>query len=438
MSFGAEVTGKLGIDTASVPADLERAKAAMQKFGQESAGIGAKAGDETGLRMAGAIEHHFIGNRAIASALGTALGLNITEIAHGITAAIVGGTKQAWEEAIKIADESTKIIEELIAARLSPKGKQEQHKRDLKDALEANAVAVAPTNFEKIAEAAIPKTFGGGLMKNMLVTFGLVRSEAEKLVQTNKTNEAVIVAGAKVEADRREGKEADKKLTESIVHANLTGLNTTEKIAALEAEKAALTKQQESGKLTIVEIDDRARRIGEIDREVQQEKNDAIQREIDQKNELLRLQTSLGEVQRKMAEDEEAMANKKADRGKQTVDEIAKIKPKEGGRQFGEDTHVDTFGLSAEASEAKEQAVAIQRQQKEAERLRSQGDVAGANQLFDQVGAGKQKLVDSGFAKSTEGDEFKKMAEAIHKDNVELQRILGEIKVIAAGKLKNQ
>lgn len=434
MSFGAEVTGKLGIDTSSVAGDLEKGKQVFRRFGQDVEQAGAEHGANTGQKLGEALEHRLLGSRHISGALATALGLNIEKLAEGVTAALVGGTKEAWAKMGELADENAKLIEQRIERAMTPKGLEDKHKADLQR-------AIAEFNAEKARQDEEEQKRAEALKKNAAV--GLADAgqqdphEAEKKIALAEKEKAIHEAELKVQGDQLKNKAADQKISESVLHTDLTGLTSQEKVAALEEEKLALIKQQQSGKLTVAEIDERAGAIREIENKINAEIFERGQKEIEQKRELLRLNTSLAEAQRKRNSDEEALANKRNDRGKETIGEIAALSGKRTAPAASTGP-VDTFGLSAEAAAAKEQAVEIQRQQAEAERLRKSGDVGGANALFDQISASKQKLVDSGFAKSTEGDDMKQLKEQLQKDNEAITKVLTEIRQVAQGKIKNQ
>lgn len=440
MAFGSEVTGKLGIDTASVPADLARAKNAMKQFNQEvSTGTG-HAGDNAGEKLVGGIEHRLFGARHLSGALATALGLNIEHIAEGITAAIVGGTKEAWKQMGELAEENAKLIEQKMELAMTPKQISEKHSKDLTRAASEEQGAGAKAAAEEKLRTALIKEQGvvyGWILGFIAEKRGLINSTAEQGVKIEKAAHATLEADVKVEAEKKAIKESHRKLAEFEADLALKNLNSTQLVKALEDQKLAVQAEINSGKLTEIEIDERKKKYDELGVQIQAEKNRMIQVSIDKENELARLRQSAASASRKIARDEEELANKKADRGKQTVEEIAKLSPAKRG-QDATAVPIDTFGLDAAASEAKKTAIEIQRMQAQAESLRSAGDVGGANDLFDQIGSKKQSLVDSGFAKSSEGDEFKQMTERIHQDNQDLQKILNEIATVAKGKLRNE
>jgi hypothetical protein len=205
----------------------------------------------------------------------------------------------------------------------------------------------------------------------------------------------------------------------------------------LEKEKKELQDQNKSGTLAQTEIDENLRRIHDLDKKIEQEGVDQAKTKLELAKKLTEEQGNLIEAKKKLAAEEEKLANDKADRGKLTIGEIAKLQPGKSG--IGENSYqpVDTFGLSAEAAEAKERAVEIQRMQAKAERLRTSGDSAGANELLGQIDTNKETLVKSGFAKSSEGDQFKAVETAIEKDTREVTKALGEIKTTLEGQHKN-
>lgn len=440
MAFGSEVTGKLGIDTGSVPADLARAKQAMQKFNQEVGAGAGHAGDNAGEKLVGGIEHRIFGARHLSGALATALGLNIEHIAKGITAAIVGGTEEAWKQMGELAEENAKLIQKKMELALTPKQLTDKHKKDLEQAAkEEQSTGKQAVGEGKLREALIGQEgpVVGRIIGFLAEKLGGLNSKADLGVKLAQKQKDTLEADVKVAEEKKAVLESHKKLAEFEADLTLKNLSGTKLIAALDLRRAEIQKEINSGKLSEIEIDEHKKKADEIGVQIAAEKLRLDQEKIEKARELERLGISANEAAAKLARDEEDLANKKADRGKETIDEIADLKPAEHKIE-GPAAHVDTFGLDAAAAQAKEQAVEIQRLQKQGESLRRAGDVGGANAVFDQISTKKQSLVDSGFAKSSEGDEFKKIGEEIHKDNVNLQKILAEIKVVAQGKLKNQ
>ncbi len=435
MAFSSEVTGRLGVDTSSVPADLAKAKTAFKQFGGEVQNEAEAHGAGAGGKLVGALEHKIAGSRHLAGALATALGLNIEHIAEGIVAGIVGGTKEAWKQAAEISEENAKLIEKRLELALTPKQLQERIKANSARAAGDVQGAGADTATEKFVKG-LERT--SPVIGFIAEKFGLVRSQAEKLVEINEKTNKSLESDVRLEEQKKTVKEAQKKLDEFKEQSASKGLSDSEKEKKLDEERQKLLTDIAYKNGSDLEIIEKKHRLVEIDN---QQREDALakqDRQIEKDKQLLKLRMSLVEAQRKLAQDEEDLANKKADRGKLSVDEIAKLTRQDTSAKFGENTHVDTFGLSAEAAQAKQTAVDIQRLQKQAEGLRVSGDSAGANALFDQIGTKKQSLVDSGFAKSTEGDEFKQLNETIHKDSVEIQKILSQITDVAKGKLKNE
>lgn len=437
MPFGSEVTAKLGVDTASVPADLAKAGNAFKQFGKGVEDQAAEHGAGAGTKLTNALEHKILGARHLSGALATALGLNIENIAHGITAAIVGGSIEGFKQMGEQADAEAKLIEKKIELALTPKGLQEKIKKDLarSQADLAGKKGESTNDTEAHVDALSAQIPILGFIAEKL---GVVRSEEEKRKEIGEATVKVEEADNRVLEQNKAVKESHRKLAEyelDLTQKNFTG---TQLLEALAQRRADLQEEIKNGKLSELEIDERKKHYDDLGVQAEAERNRLKQVGIDKEKELLRLQGSLVEAQRKLAKDEADLANKKADRGKLTVDEIANLKAGKTGTQFGQDTHVDTFGLSEEAAKAKETAAEIQRMQKQAEGLRQSGDSGGANDLLDQIGVKKQSLVDSGFAKSTEGDDMKQLSESIHKDNAELQKILNEIKSVAQGKIKNE
>lgn len=430
-----EVWAKLGVDTASVPADMEKAKAAFSKGAADIEKAAGAHGDGAGGKLVGSLEHRLLGARHLSGALATALGLNIENIAEHITSVLVGGSKEAWKQMGEIADENSKLIEKRIELAMTPKGLQEKIKKDAARAAAELQGAGKDDKGEAIGAVIDAQLPGASKLAEL---FGFIKSDAERQVEAGQAALKSGEAEVRVAEQEKAVKESHKKLDEYRAADAAKHLNSTEKLAALEKEIDDTLSKIAVGGLSLVEIDQQRMHLIDLQGQIQDENDARTQREIDKKKELLRLQANYIEAQRKLAKDEEELQNKRADRGKLTLAEIAELKPGKTGVQFGESSHVDTFGLSEEQAKAKQTAVDIQRMQKQAESLRTSGDVTGANTLFDQIGKKKQTLVDSGFAKSTEGDNFKQLEETIHKDNMDVQKIIQEIADTAKGKLRNE
>jgi hypothetical protein len=434
MGFSTEISARLGIDTSSVPADLAKARTAFnQELGKlpaEAAKHGAGAGD----KLTRALEHKLLGARHLSGALATALGLNIEHIAETIAGGIVGGSKEAWQKAYEVADRQTAAIEKLIESRMNPKRIQEKHKKDLSRATDA---AQNAGKDDEDAKAGMTAVYGSAVTK-LAEIFGVAKSDAEILTEKGEKSLDLIEQQTKVGEDDKKIKEAIKSLEDARLEASTKNLNHTEKIAAFDAEIAKLVKEITGGELSQLEIIDKRKALLKVELDQEAEKQRYAQLAIDKARELGKLKTSLFEASRKYQMDEEAYQNAHDDKGKSTLGELAELSGAQGEKKkraykYGEDS-----GLSDDARAAKAKAREIEDMQDEAERLRKTGDVDGANALQDQIGSKKDELVKSGFLKSSEGDDMKKMKETLHADNLAITKILEETLTAVSGKTVNQ
>lgn len=435
MAFSSEVTGKLGIDTSSIPGDLAKAKGAFNQFGQSVEKSAGEHGANAGQKLVGSLEHKIFGARHLSGALATALGLNIEKIAEHIAEAIEGGSKEGWKEAVDIADRQTKVIEEMIETRMSPSRVLAKHRRDLDKAVEeSTGVGINDEGKATAFEARY-----GTLATKIATLFGVLKSDAEILKDREEAGLNVSEKHLTVLKDQERQKELNAKFSKQLNDVEAERLLGADTLAAAEQKLAYIKKE-------IVEMDSDDPKLGDaiIERKKQElhiqelikkQKEDSIQKE----RELAKLGVASWEAQRKLLRDKEELENKIGDRSKLTLGELSNLRadsvedPKRQESQFGEN-----YGLSDEARKAKELARDIEFLEKKANQLRLTGNGTEAAGLFEQVSAKRDELVKTGFVKSTEGDEFRQLKETIHKDNLEVYKIWTEISTTLQGKYVNQ
>ena len=432
MGFSSEIRAALGIDTSSIPGDMSKARAAFNQGANQLQADAGKHGAGAGDQFVGSLEHRLLGARHLSGALATALGLNLENISNHIAAAIVGGSKEAWEQAVKLADENTAIIQKLIETRLSPKQLGDKQQNDLQRALaeQSGAGKDGPLNwFQKLVAK-----YGGAGDKQIA---GL-KSDADKEIEQQAAQKKVLEAQLVIEEHQKQVREATKALDQARAEAsekNLTGKRAEE---AINNRINGILKEITSGNLSDLEIIAKKKQLIEEQGKLEAAQLRTKEQAIEKERTLARLALDLQEAQRKMNADQEEAANHRADRGRTTLGELAELSAnqpaaKARAYKFGEDS-----GLSDEARAAKATAREIEDMQAQAERLRRSGDVNGANELFDQIGAKKDTLVKSGFLKSSEGDDMRKFTETLHKDQVDVIKILNETKTVLDGKFVNQ
>lgn len=438
MGFSSEISARLGVDTSSVAQDMARAKAAFNKGGEDIASEAGKHGDNVGAKLAEGIEHHLVGTRHLSNALATALGLNLETIAEKITAAIVGGSKEGWQEMGRLAEEQFKLLEERAKLVMNPKEFSDHLQKGLRDA-QSQMGQTKTTQASGFWEMMLREhSESPEFSRAVLSFFHLVQTEQEKANELSAAGNKVSEADLKILEEKHKAKEAEKALNAALDQDATENLTSSQRILALQELEKKTIEEINSGKLTETDIIAKQNVLREASKKVAAEELAIKQRTQDKERELAKLGTERFEAQRKLTRDSEEFANRQTDRGKTTLGELAELTVNQSAKAkrayvFGEDS-----GLSDEAAGAKASAREIEDLQDQAERLRKTGDVGGANQLFDQIATKKDSLVASGFLKSSEGDEFKAMKETLHKDVVDLAKLIAETNTVLAGKFVNQ
>ncbi len=434
MALISELMAKLGFDTSSVPADLNKAKQAFDKFGNETTEAAQGHGDKAGDAFSHALEHKLLGMRHASTALATALGLSFEKIADFIAAAVVSGSKEAWTEAVQIADENTKLIQRMIEARMTPKQVEAKRTSDLE---RAKAEAKGAGNDYSWLDAAAD--LGGNVFsRTVLERAGLIKDLATRAIESGKANLKVTEAQVKIDEEDRKVREAAKALDDERNASAYEGLQYTERVKALNESIDKIVKEIFSGQLSQLEVIKKRTDLLHLEQKLRAETLQQQGRQEEKEREFSRLTIQRAEMVRKLALDEQNLKNAVGDRSKLTVAEIAQLKPGQKPGSGRSSLDVDTYGLSDQAAAAKRLAAEIEDLQAQAEHLRVSGNTDEASRMFEQIDAKRQTLVDSGFAKSTEGDQFKALRESIHADQEKVNSNLRDIKEVLKGKFVSQ
>ncbi|MBS0328217.1 MAG: hypothetical protein JSR30_00060 [Proteobacteria bacterium] len=412
---------------------MAKAKAAFSKGGAELERTAGMHGANAGEQLTHSLEHKLLSARHLSGALATALGLNIEHIAESIASGIVGGSKEAWAEAVAVADANTQVIEKLIEARMNPKRVEDKRQRDLERAIEESKGAGAQTTVGNVLLA-----FGGPL-EAAGRAFGLIKNDATILKEKQEATLKINEADLKIEEEKKNVREAEKALDAQRRAASYENLTSSEKISAINEAMNEVIKEITSGNLSDLEVVKKRGELLEMQKKLAAEELAIKQRAQDKERELGKLELSRFETQRKLNRDEKELEDRRNDRGKLTLGELAEVSARNGTpakREYASGS--STYGISDEVAAARQAARDIQALEDRQNQLRLSGDVAGANALADQISSKRDTLVQGGFLKSTEGDEFRQLKETIHDDNVALLKVNTQIAETMAGKFVNQ
>lgn len=113
-----EIAVKLGLQTADLKAALRDADASIKQMGEKT--------ETTAGGVFGKLEHHLLGTRALGSALSTAFGLHITEIADNVARFITGMSKEeeeAYKEIGTLSTQAADLAIKNMRSRLSEEEK---------------------------------------------------------------------------------------------------------------------------------------------------------------------------------------------------------------------------------------------------------------------------------------------------------------------------
>lgn len=439
MPYGTEIQAKLGVDTSSVGTDLAGAKNVFNKWGQEVAVSGEKHGASFGDKLVGGIEHKIFGARHLSGAIAGALGINVDKIAEHIAEAIVGGSKEGWAEAGRIADENAKLIGKKFELAMSPKGVAENLEKELKRITDQ-------INAIKGERDLTPDIVHGGFKH---ATEGL---DAEDLKKREALEKDRLEIEIRIAEKKKENVAANKELAEASEKEARESKSLTTHYQETHDEINATVLELLKGGLAEEEIIKKKRKLIDLERELRQitkaiqtedvayarAEESKQQKKIAQEEKLFSLQRTRFTESKKLQEDQ----NKLTDRSKLTVGELANLNNGNKGFSLGKSSLDLSFGanegLSDAQVEAKRKAQKIQELEQEAEQKRLAGDVAGSEAAFGQVGSMRDELVKSGGVKSSEGDKFGELKKQIAEDNTQVIHTLQEIAKIEKGKFVNQ
>jgi hypothetical protein len=439
--YDSEIRARLGIDGSSIPGDLQKARGAFQKFGNDVQKDAEKTGGLTGDKLIGKLEHKIFGARHLSGALAAALGLNIEKISEKIAAAITGGSAEGWKAAGEIAEENSKRIQKAIERNMSPARLAEYYKREIEKANEE------AENVGKHAKSSLVNRATFGLLGNSTKVL-----DAEQLEEQQKAQARALEAQEKLDDLKKDSSKTVDKLGEAQRKYDDEHGTAQQRIARLNADILNLQWDMEKAGLTQTERDEMHIKLLEKQTQLEKEQKEVVQKKAEQEEKVTAQkikQTNLAEDLRRDRDKLKEDQGKLSDRTKLTLGELADLKgggqvssmdeeykkAEENRRQaftFGADS-----GLSADQVKARDKAKEIKELEKRAEQARLSGDQQGAGALLDQVGTMREDLVNSGFTKSTQGDESKALREQITKDNFEIKKVLTEIAQTEKGRYTN-
>lgn len=441
MGYDSEIKARLGVDTSSVAGDLANASRTFDAWGKKVAATGGDHGGSFGDKFTGALEHRLLGTRHLAGAVATALGLNIEKIADSIAGAIVGGTKEGWEEAGRIADENTKRINAVIEKNRTPEQNQAFYQREID-----REVALQ----EEIARRTTTKTrgrFGYSVSKRDLT--------ADELKEQGESEARMLDFQAKLEESKKSAAEKLKKTKEEIQKEDDDALATEDKLVAVTEELAQAQADLAKGQKSEQEHQDAILKVKKLTKEqtdlinkAQEEITENTKKEGEYEQKKIQQAERMASLQRDREEQTMKIGEEQAkidDKSKLTIAEIANLHARKNSfQQEQEDTRDDfksTFeddqGLSQGAIDARNKARQIQRLEAKAENARLSGDREGAMSFDTKVADMRKELVDAGYAKSTESPDTK-ILQDMKIDQAKLVEINTKIADILKGKFVSQ
>lgn len=443
MGYGTDIQAKLGVDTSSVGTDLAGAKNQFNKWGQDIANSGEAHGANFGDKLVGGLEHKVLGARHLSGALAVALGLNIEKIADHIAAAIVGGSKEGWEEALKLADINAKLIQEKITESLTPKKLGEELEKELQRAT------------DKLNSIKGSKVYGGEDSQGAAI-YKEAALNPEQLKQQQEAQHEILEIEKKIRDLKKDSAKDVKEYENERKKAAIEDLSDGHKIEELNKQIADTILEMTKGTLTEGELAKKKSALLNMDHEIKLAtkriteedtklaKKDADDKAKAQKDEMTRKEKlfSLRKTQftetKKLAEDQ----NKLTDRSKLTVGELAGLTAKKdfslGGKSSLDLSFGANEGLTDAQVEAKKKAQEIESLKQEAEQKRLAGDPTGSEFALNKVESMTKELKDSGSIKSTEGGGWEELRKQIEEDNKNVNQNLKEIKDVLAGKFVSQ
>lgn len=439
--YDAEVRARLSMDGSSIPGELQKARGAFQKFGQQVETDAGNTGDKAGGKLVGSLEHKIFGARHLAGALAVALGLNIEKIAEKIASAITGGSAEGWKAAGEIAEENSKRIQKAIERNMSPARLAEYYKREIEKANEESSAIGAK------AKPSFLNRISGGLIGS-----SAKQLDASQLEEQQKAEARALEAQEKLDDLKKDGGKVEEKLAEAQRRYDDEHGTAKQRIGRLNADILSLQWKMEERGLSQMERDEIQIKLLEKKTTLEKEEKDLAEKTAQHQRDITESrikQTNLEEKLRRDRLDLKKDEAKLDDRTKLTLGELAELKG--GGKVSSFDAEYKkaeaarkeafSFGsdidLTPDQRAARDKAKEVQELQKRAEEARLAGDQSGAGELLNKVGSMRDELVASGFTKSTQGDESKALREQIAKDNFEIKKTLTEIAQTERGRYVN-
>ncbi len=401
MGFIAQISAMLGIDSSSVPGDMAKAGAQM-KQGAQAAGEGAAS--EFGDKFNHQLEHKFLGREAF-HGLFLGLGLDPAKIADTIAGAIVGGTKEGWQEALKVSEENSKLLDELLNHGKS----RGQRESDLKHQIalaEAEAKSVKGETYKDPTQSKADEELHG--------TKYITTLNAEQLKQQQEAQNRALKARVELNKLADEDKKDQERLIKEQHDHDLEKLSIAERVVALQKDQNALLAKSAEGlnKGTLSKGEQAEIQIQLLD---YQKKIDELQ-----KVTVVGVNDELKEREKVTDElNKQTKAHDKLnDRSKLSLGELASVK----SSGFGVDERV--------ADQARQAREAIRLEQ-QGNKLRLSGDSAGAEAAFSQADKIKSGLTALNSADRGPGAALSKAFEPANQS-------LKDIKAILSGKFVNE
>ena len=227
MAVTDEIAVKLGLSTADFKAALQDANVSLKQFGQ-------KGGTDVDSLFAG-IEHHLLGTRAVATAVGTALGLHLQDIAQSVAHFITDTSKEeedALNEIAKLGQETADIYKKIYDARNTAQQNLQEETDHYDNLLKTQQDLLAS---QVAINAQIQAASDMGTFEGATVTDIVGMKQAEAKLDENKV---ALAQNAKDLAQSTATiEELKKKTAEDQAKAD-------EKTVALKTQEAEIEKQQ--------------------------------------------------------------------------------------------------------------------------------------------------------------------------------------------------
>jgi len=477
MAFTSSITGRLGLDSSDYKKGLQTASGSFQEFVRGTAKDAESGGSVTGQKFGRAMERSF-GLRHAFLGLFAALGLNMDKIANTIAGAIAGGSKEGWQKAGEIADRESELIEKKIESHLGGARLTAHLQKELGHAMEVKPTGGATGEVvASVAGAVLP---AGGAIEGMLRMFGIGRTDAEKLADTEERTVKTLEAEAKLQENLTEERKKQIALAEKQDDIAVSHLKHNEAIDyLLKRYVAVMAEQNQFGKGS-VEYEEKRKQLEGIRLKMGEQEAAQLAFEKEQQKEIAALQEQRNEMIRKYqveaaADDKKAGLIKadllrldkaiadaakdkvlqqqlinektkvelgyreqilKAEQSKKTATAaLEQAKADRANLALTELAGLGKFapGVSVETGAQAEQARKALDLQRQAEEKRTVGQRDEAKALFEQADQIRSDLVKSGGIKSNEMP-FEQIVKKLEESN----KILIELGTIFKGKFVAQ